>query len=111
MSSVGGLFVNRAGTGDLAPARDDNQTYALDGKWGIGQATVLSSFVARTETPGVTGDDLAFNVRSRTNVPRYDLEFGYQEVGQGFNPEVGFLSRRGYRKVDPSLTLVPVNRL
>jgi hypothetical protein len=99
-SSVGGLFVNRAGTGDLAPARDDNQTYALDGKWGIGQATVLSSFVARTATPGVTGDDLAFNVRSRTNVPRYDLEFGYQEVGQGFNPEVGFLSRRGYRKAD-----------
>jgi hypothetical protein len=99
-SSVGGLFVNRAGTGDLSPARDDNRTYALDGKWGIGQTTVLSSFVARTETPGIGEDDLAFNLRSRTNVPRYDLEFGYQEVGAGFNPEVGFLSRRGYRKAD-----------
>ena len=88
-----------------APAtwrRDDdhNRTYAVDGKWGIGQNTVLSSFVARTETPGVDDDDYAFNVRSRTNVPRFDLELGYQEVGDSFNPEVGFLSRRGYRKPD-----------
>jgi hypothetical protein len=99
-SSVGGLLVNRAGTGDLSPAGDDNRTYALDGKWGVGQTTVLSSFVARTETPGTGEDDVAFNVRSRTNVPRFDLELGYQEVGDRFNPEVGFLSRRGYRKAD-----------
>ena len=61
---------------------------------------MLSSFLARTETPGIDSDDYAYNVRSRTNVPRYDLELGYQEVGDQFNPEVGFLSRRGYRKPD-----------
>jgi hypothetical protein len=99
-SAVGGLFVNRAGTGSLSPDRSTNQTYALDGKWGIGQATMLSSFVARTRTPGVDGRDHAFNLRSRTNVPRFDLEMGYQEVGDVFNPEVGFLSRDGYRKAD-----------
>ena len=99
-SSIGGLFVNRQGTGGLAPPDDHNRTYALDGKVGIEQHTVLSSFVARTETPGRPDDDYAFNVRSRTNVSRFDLELGYQEVGEGFNPEVGFLSRRGYRKPD-----------
>jgi Domain of unknown function (DUF5916) len=102
-SALGGLFVNRQGTGALAPPDDRNRTYAVDGKWGIRQHTVLSSFVARTETPGVTEDDYAFNVRSRTNVPRFDLEMGYQEVGDRFNPEVGFLSRRGYRKPDVRL--------
>ena len=102
-SSVGGLFINRAGVGDLAPDRDHNQTYALDGKLGVRQHTVLSTFVARTHTPGITGDDYAFNVRSRTNVPRFDFEAGYQEVAAGFNPEVGFLSRRGYRKPDVRL--------
>ena len=102
-SSIGGIFVNRQGTGDLAPSGDHNRTYALDGKWGVGQNTVLSSFVARTETPGVEDDDYAFNVRSRTNVARFDLELGYQEVGDRFNPEVGFLSRRGYRKPDARL--------
>jgi hypothetical protein len=99
-SSLGGLFVSRQGTGRLARDTDHNRTYAVDGKWGLGQATVLSSFVARTDTPGLSDDDFAFNVRSRTNLPRYDLEFGYQEVGDHFNPEVGFLSRRGYRKPD-----------
>jgi hypothetical protein len=102
-SAVGALFVNRQATGGLARDGDHNRTYAVDGKWGIGQSTMLSSFLARTETPGVTDDDYAFNVRSRTNVPRFDLEFGYQEVGPGFNPEVGFLSRRGYRKPDARL--------
>jgi hypothetical protein len=99
-SSIGGLLINRSGTGGLALDGDNNQTYAVDGKWGLGQNTVLSSFVARTATPDISDDDVAFNVRSRTNVPRFDLELGYQEVGAGFNPEVGFLSRRGYRKPD-----------
>jgi uncharacterized protein DUF5916 len=99
-SSIGGLFANRQGTGRLAQDDDHNRTYSVDGKWGVGQATVLSSFVARTDTPGVSDDEFAFNVRSRTNMPRYDLEFGYQEVGDNFNPEVGFLARRGYRKPD-----------
>jgi Domain of unknown function (DUF5916) len=99
-SSIGGIFTNRQGTGDLALDDDHNRTYGVDGKWGVGDATVLSSFLARTETPGIDSDDYAYNVRSRTNVPRYDLELGYQEVGDQFNPEVGFLSRRGYRKPD-----------
>ena len=99
-SSIGGLFTNRVGVGRFAADRDFNRTYAVDGKVGWRQHTVFSSFVAKTDTPGVTGDDVAFNLRSRTSVPRYDLDFGYQEVGARFNPEVGFLTRRGYRKPD-----------
>ena len=99
-ATVGGLFVNRAGTGDLAADRDYNRTYAVDGKVGIRQHTVLSSFLAKTDTPGVNSGDYAYNLRSRTSVPRFDFEMGYQEVGDRFNPEVGFLSRDGYRKPD-----------
>jgi len=99
-STLGGIFVNREATGRLAGDGDYNRTFGVDGTWGIGQSTVVSSFVAKTETPGVTEDDVAFNVRSTTNLPRMDLEFGYQEVGDQFNPEVGFLSRSGYRKPD-----------
>jgi hypothetical protein len=99
-SSIGALFVNREGTGSLARAGDSNRTFALDGKAAVRQYTVISSFVAKTVTPGVHGDDHAFNVRSRTSVPRFDLDLGYQEVGSRFNPEAGFLSRKGYRKPD-----------
>lgn len=99
-SSIGALFVNRQATGDLARDADHNRTYALDGKVGVQDHTVLSSFVAKTDTPGVNGRDYAFNIRSRTNLPRFDLEMGYQEVAGEFNPEAGFLTRRGYRKPD-----------
>ncbi len=99
-SSFGGLFVNRQSMGDYASSSDRNRTYALDGKWGVRQHTVVSSFVAKTDTPGVASDDYAFNLRSRTNVRRFDLELGYQEVADNFNPEVGFLTRKGYRKPD-----------
>jgi hypothetical protein len=103
-SAFGGIFVNRQGVGDEAPDDDHNRTYALDGKIGIGQNAVVSGFVARTQTPGVdAGREYAFNVRGRTNRPRYDVELGYQEVGERFNPEVGFLSRSGYRKPDARL--------
>ena len=102
-SSIGGLVVNRTATGSFAGPDDHNRTFALDGKVGVRQHTVLSSFVARTETPGADGDEYAYNLRTRTIVPRFDLEFGYQEVGDAFNPEVGFLNRRGYRKPDARL--------
>ena len=102
-SSVGALFTGRHGTGDLSAENDLNRTYAVDGKVGVRNHTVLSGFLARTETPGLDGDDHAYNLRTRTNLPRFDLEFGYQELGPQFNPEVGFLSRRGYRKPDARL--------
>ena len=103
-SAIGGIFVNRAGFGDFAKDEDTNQTYAIDGKWGIGRNNTLSGFIARTATPGETdGREYAFNIRSRILRPRYDIDLGYQEVGDTFNPEVGFLSRKGYRKPDVRL--------
>src|SRR5690606_38151727 len=82
---------------------DYGRTYGVDGKIGIGLTTIISAFAARTETPGISGDDHAFNVRSQTNRKQWDLNLGYQEVGDQFNPEIGFLSRRGYRKYDASV--------
>jgi hypothetical protein len=102
-SSIGGLFVNRSASGIGAARIETNRTFAIDGKAGIRQHTVVSSFVARTESPDITADDHAYNLRSRTSVPRFDLDVAYQEVGAGFNPEVGFLSRSGYRKPSASL--------
>ena len=99
-SQIGGLITQRQATGDLAGVDDYGRTYALDGRWGIKQNTVVSGFFAKTETPGRSGDDTAFNIRSRTNLQRIDFDAGYQQVGDAFNPEIGFLSRGGYRKPD-----------
>jgi hypothetical protein len=102
-SSIGAIFTNRQETGEFAADEGYGRTYGLDGKIGFGMTTVVSGFLARTETPEVDDSDHAFNVRSQTNRPQWDLNVGYQEVGEGFNPAIGFLSRRGYRKPDLSV--------
>jgi hypothetical protein len=98
-SQLGVLFTNRAGFGDVAGPQDSGRTYAVDGRWGIGLQTFISGFLAATEGDGKP-TDTAFNLRSRTNTRRADVDVGYQQVGDDFNPEVGFLTRRGYRKPD-----------
>ena len=93
-SSVGFLIVNREGDG----VGDENQTYSIDGRWGIGDNTLLSAWAAKTETPGRTGRDDAFSVNGSYNDADWTMNFGYTQVGGDFNPEVGFLSRSDYRK-------------
>ncbi len=100
-SSVGFLIVNRDGDGSLLGngSDDENQTYAIDGRWGIGENLLLSTWAAKTETPGLTGKNDAFSVNGNYNDADWTMDFGYTEVGAAFNPEVGFLVRKDYRKV------------
>ncbi len=99
-SSVGGLFVNRQATGSQALGNDYNRTYAVDGRWGIGQNGLVQGFVGRTETPGRTGRDHALSLSGRYDSEAWRLISGYQEDGEDFNPEVGFVRRTGFRKFD-----------
>lgn len=99
-SSIGAIFTNRQATGDLAGDDQYGRTFGFDGKIGLGMTTVISGFLARTDTPDIDDDDYAYNLRSQTNRPQWDFNVGYQEVGDGFNPAMGFLSRRGYKKPD-----------
>jgi hypothetical protein len=93
-SSVGFLVVNREGDG----IDDENQTYAIDGRLGIGENMLLTGYAAKTETPGLTGRDDAFSVNANYNDADWSTDFAYTQVGEDFNPEVGFLARSGYRK-------------
>ncbi len=112
-SNVGAMFVNRGGTGNLAGERDYNRSYAVDGRWGIGQAGTVSGFAAQTDTPGLEGDTHAFNMAANYDSERYQLRGGFTEVGPNFNPEVGFYARRGYRRSDANVrtTFRPENPL
>ncbi|MCZ6658148.1 MAG: DUF5916 domain-containing protein [Gammaproteobacteria bacterium] len=100
-SSIGFLVVNRDGDGSHLVANDDdhNTTYAFDGRWGIGETGTISGFVAKTDTPNLSGDDHAFNLEGRYRSERWNNSLAYTEVAENFNPEVGFLSRQAYRKI------------
>ena len=99
-SSIGGMFVNRTATGDLAASDDWNRTWGADGRLGVGEYFTLAGFAARTETPGRNGRDYAYNVDSRYANGTHEVGFEYGQTGEDFNPEVGFLENEfGYRRM------------
>ena len=98
-SNIGAIFVNRQASGRLAGVDDYNRTFGVDGRWGIGQNTTISGFAARTETPDLVGDEHAYSLSYAYSSQEWRLNYSYTEVGDNFNPEVGFLRRRGYRSV------------
>ncbi len=96
-SSLGAIFVSRKATGSLALEGDDNKTYGVDGRWGIGEYSSITGFAARTSTPGLEGDDQSWSLSGSYDSKDWLLNLEYVEVGENFNPEVGFLDREAYR--------------
>jgi hypothetical protein len=100
-SNVGAMFVGREGTGNRTVAGDYNRAYGFDLGW---QATTngrLFAFLARTDSPESKGGSDYAGRASYTYVnPAWTAGGGYTQVGERFNPEVGFLRRRAYRQVE-----------
>lgn len=93
-SSIGALFVDRSGDG----SDDYNRTYAIDGRWGIGENVDIEGWAAQTDTPGFSGSNDAFSVTANYSSAEWTNFVSYTQVGASFNPEVGFLRRSNYRK-------------
>jgi hypothetical protein len=100
-SSIGAIYTSRDGDGSyLVPADDDdNHSYAIDGAWGIGDNFALKGWLAKSDTPGLDGNDGAYSVEANYSSAIWGADLGFTEVGEDFNPEIGFLTRTEYRKV------------
>lgn len=94
-TALGAVFINREG---LQSSDSYNRTFALDGKLGLGRKARMSGFYARTEDPNDTINAHSLKFQTDYNWNNWELRAGYTEVGQGFNPEVGFLLRQSFRK-------------
>jgi hypothetical protein len=99
-SSIGGVFINKQ---SLDTASHYNRTFALDGKWGIGKKATVSGYYSGTQTPGEDLSEKAFKLLYTYEWNGLRATAGYSEVGEGFNPEVGFLFRSAYRKPEVSM--------
>ena len=76
-----------------------NRGYAVDGQLGIGELSQVVAFAAVTETPGMKMDKAyAYRLHTGRNTQQISTSLGYTEVGQNFNPEMGYLKRGNYRK-------------
>ena len=92
-SRVGGLFINRAETdGDHF-----NRTYAADFSLSPHSSFTVVGFMAKTETPELTGGDMGSYVNATWLDTKWRVYGEYADFDEDFNPEVGFLPRRGIR--------------
>jgi len=94
-SSIGAAFLNREGLGD---SNRYNRTYAMDGKLGIGKKATVSGFYSQTQTPDLTGREHAYKLQAQYEWNGLNVNLAYTEVGESFNPEMGFLFRNAFRK-------------
>ena len=97
-SRVGAIAVQRIAMDD---GDDRNATFGIDGRLGIGDAWTIDWWGAKTETPGRTGDDFGFSGRAAFETGAWENSVRYIQVGEDFDPQVGFLNRAGgYRLYD-----------
>lgn len=96
-STFGGIFVGKYATGDrVAGLNPWNRTYGVDADIQVSRGQRISTFLARTDTPGATGSDYAGRAVYTFTNTLWQVAGGISQIGDRFNPEVGFLPRRGY---------------
>jgi hypothetical protein len=104
-STFGGIFVNRQGTGSRAGDDNWNRAYGVDANIALSQNSRVFAFLAGTSSPGAVGTDMAGRIFYDFRNNLWQVSGGYSQVGNRFNPEVGFLPRRGYRRPEARVFL------
>ena len=70
----------------------------VDAALGFYENLTIGGYWARTHTDGFDGDDDSFQGRFDYFGDRYGARFEYLDVGDDFNPEVGFIQRDDFRR-------------
>jgi hypothetical protein len=91
-SRIGVIAVQRMAT---AATGNWNRVYGLDGRIGIRDAWTIDWWGAASATPGPDGDAAAYSARVGYESGSWSNGARIIQVGSDFNPEVGFLNRRG----------------
>mgnify|MGYP001174888322 FL=1 len=99
-TSYGVIMTNRTGLGTDGNL---NNSYAIDGSFGVGEAIQFIGFAAKSDPDqdnqdGDTGT-YAYLLESNRNTKTLTTQLRFTEVGDNFNPEIGYVKRQGYRKV------------
>ena len=95
-SAIGAMFTGRSQS--AAKAGTSNQAYGVDGVFNFFGDLTAGGFYAKSETPGVAGNQSSYQARAEWAPDLYGFQFERNAVGDGFNPEVGFLRRRAFER-------------
>jgi len=94
-SNIGAIFTNRS---ESVAADGSNQVYGVDGSFNFGENVNFGGFYARSQTPGGNSENESYVGRGGYGGDRYGLNADYTVVGDNFNPEIGLVRRRNFRR-------------
>ena len=94
-SAVGGLFTGRSVS---SKGQGSSYTYGIDGLFAFYDNLKFNTYLAKTETPGLRGDDTSYQAELDYRSDRWSLKLERLGVGGNFNPEIGFLRRDDFRR-------------
>ena len=97
-SSIGAAFIGKTISKDLNELNYNKNVFAVDGIWGIGKKAKISGFISKSSTPGINNNNHAFKFSANYDWNSWNIYAQFSEVGDGFNPEVGYLERSSFKK-------------
>ena len=104
-SSIGLIAVNRDPGGET----DYNRSFGLDADFSLMDAALnIRGFTARTFSPEASGRESAGHVAVDYRRGAFESNASYLDIGEDFNPEVGFVPREGIRRYRTTLRYRPL---
>jgi hypothetical protein len=79
----------------------------VDGVFGFYDNLTVNSYWARTQSEGISGDDVSYRAQINYNADRYGAEVERLAVGANFNPEIGFARRHDMARSFASFRFSP----
>jgi len=104
-SRIGGIYsaqVSSENSGDY------NRTYGVDGRLGIGETWTFNGLAGLTDAPGIQDAREVLNFVGEYRSRNWYFRTYYDQLGDNFNPGVGFKPYQGFR--ESSLRLERTNR-
>ena len=94
-SQIGAIFINKneMNTGNY------NRGYGADANLRFGRSTIVNGFFARTDSPDKRSQNDAFRLAAAYRNRVWDFRSIYTDIGNNFNPEVGFMPIGGVKRL------------
>ena len=94
-SNVGMIYQNRSKS---LVGEGSNQAWGMDGVLAFNDEATFRAYYTETQTSGLDGLDASYQGAFRYDADEWGLDLGHLVVGDDFNPEIGFLRRKGFRQ-------------
>ncbi len=93
-SDIGVIFINR----NNMTTDHSNQGIGADANFRLSPEVNVNTYIAKTRTTGLSGDDLAGRIAFGYEGRLFELQNAYSTLQDNFNPEVGFAPRIGVKR-------------